>query len=378
MNPKSGGPCQGIRNSIPVQKANGIENEVLCFDSPEELFLNENKFKIHAIGPAKGPYAYCSNLNKWLSENIERFDVVIIHGLWLYNSYGTYKLWKLYKKQNRKVPKLYIMPHGMLDPYFQRARSRKLKAIRNWMFWKLIEKQVVNGADGLLFTCEQELLLAKKTFSPYKPKSELNAGYGIPEPPAKNLESFWTFSKKCRIAVCRSYWLYLSRIHSKKGVDLLIKAYLKLKQETLIIPDLVIAGPGLETTFGKEVQEIGKDPSIHFPGMLEGKAKWAALHYCNAFILPSHQENFGIAVVEAMACAKPVLITRQINIWKDIEDGNGGVISEDTEEGIYNMLRFWMNVPKMKKAEIGINALNIYRKKFSIEKAALKMVQCVN
>lgn len=378
MNPKSGGVCQGIRNCVPEQIKNGIENEVLSFDAADDEFLSRNNFKIHAIGPAMGPYAYCSKLNDWLSENIGRFDVAIIHGLWLYNSYGTYKFWKRYKKQNKKVPKLFIMPHGMLDPYFQTAKSRRLKAVRNWFFWNLLEKKVVNGADGLLFTCEQELLLAKDTFRFYKPKSELNAGFGIPEPPAKNLKSFWTFTKKCPNTVRQSYWLFLSRIHPKKGVDLLIKAYLRLKQERINIPDLVIAGPGLETPFGREIQKMAKDPSIHFPGMLEGKAKWAAFHYCNAFVLPSHQENFGIAIVEAMSCSKPVLITKKINIWREIAAGNGGIISEDTEDGIYKMLNTWINLPKKKKDEIGANALNVFRNQFAIEKVALKLVQCVN
>ena len=378
MNPKSGGPCQGVRNTIPVQRKNGIENEVLSLDSPDESFLKRDNFKIHAIGPAKGPYAYCSNLNKWLSKNIERFDVAIIHGLWLHNSYGTYKIWDLYKKHKTKVPKLYVMPHGMLDPYFQRTRSRKFKAIRNWFFWRLVEEKVVNGSDGLLFTCRQELLLARQTFRPYSPKLELNTGFGIPSPPVKNIKSFWTFSRKCPNAVTRPYWLFLSRIHPKKGVDLLIKAYLRLKQNTKHIPDLVIAGPGLDTSYGKKILKMSKDPSIHFPGMLEGKAKWAAFHYCNAFILPSHQENFGIAVVEALACSKPVLITKQINIWNEILAGNGGIISEDTEEGVYKMLKYWTRLPAAEQAKIGNNALKVFREKFAVEKTALKMIECLN
>ncbi|QYA25193.1 glycosyltransferase [Gramella sp. MT6] len=377
MDPRSGGPCEGIRNSIPVQKKFGIENEVLSFDSEGEDFINSSKFKIHAIGPAKAPYAYCAGLKGWLEENIESFNVVIIHGLWLYNSYGTYKLWKGLKKKNKKVPGLFVMPHGMLDPYFQRSKTRRFKALRNLIFWKLIEKRVVNGADGLLFTCEQELLLAKETFKGYNPKAVFNVGYGLQAPPSKKIKFLEAFLEKCPEIKGKSYWLFLSRIHPKKGVDLLIKAYLKLKKEVEEIPDMVIAGPGLETPFGKEIQKLGTHSSIHFPGMLKGKAKWGAFHFSEAFILPSHQENFGIAVVEAMACTKPVLITDQINIWKEIETGNGGFISKDTEEGIFQMLKKWYNLSDLTKAEISLNAYKVYRDKFSIEKTALKMVECV-
>lgn len=374
MDPKSGGPCQGLRNSIPVQKSRGIENEVVCFDLPGKTYSKKDEFKIHAIGPAKGPYAYCPSLKKWLRENLERFDIALIHGLWLYNSYGTYSSWLELKKRKKNVPKLYLMPHGMLDPYFQRARSRKLKAIRNWFFWRIIEKRVVNGADGLLFTCNKELSLAKETFSNYKPKSVLNTGFGIPEPPEKNLKFLWTFLRKCPSLSTNPYWLFLSRIHPKKGVDILIKAYLELKNKNIDIPDLVIAGPGLETSYGKEIQEMGRHISIHFPGMLEGKAKWSAFHFCNAFILPSHQENFGIAVVEALACKKPVLISDKINIWKEIEAGGGGLVSEDTAQGVRNLLNRWVGLSDIQKKEMASKAYKVYRENFLVDKTALTMI----
>ena len=66
MNPKEGGPCQGIRNSIPEMKKQGVDNDVVCFDSPDAEYLGCDDFKIFAIGPSKGPYAYCSQFKEWL------------------------------------------------------------------------------------------------------------------------------------------------------------------------------------------------------------------------------------------------------------------------------------------------------------------------
>ena len=189
------------------------------------------------------------------------------------------------------MPKLYLMPHGMLDPYFQRAKSRRLKAIRNWIFWKLIEGKVINGADGVLFTCKDELLLARETFDPYHPKAEINVGYGIQLPPLFEQDFRKSFLEKCPELENKPYWLFLSRIHPKKGTDLLLKSYLKLKMKYIDIPALVIAGPGLDTPYGKELQHLAKDSLIYFPGMLEGSTKWGAFYGCEAFILPSHQEN---------------------------------------------------------------------------------------
>ncbi|MXN91975.1 glycosyltransferase [Flavobacterium sp. Sd200] len=375
MNPENGGPCQGIRNSIPALEKIGVYNEVVCFDSPDAGFLGNDSFKIHAIGPSKGPYAYCPSLHQWLLDNFSRFDAVIIHGLWLYNNFGTYKAWKKYKSKHGNAPKLYVMPHGMLDPYFQKAPERKLKAIRNSVFWKLFEKRAVNGATGVLFTCQEELILARQTFNDYKPEQELNVGYGIQQPPVYMPAMTEAFLEKCPQLKDSKFILFLSRIHEKKGVDLLVKAYLKLKDNNIDVAPLVIAGPGLDTDFGQEIKKLAeKDSNIIFPGMLSGNSKWGAFYNCEAFILPSHQENFGISVVEAMATGSPVLISKQVNIWREIDNGNAGLIGNDTEEDTYKILFDWSNLPDEEKKAMGNNALEVYKAKFTIEQAALQMV----
>jgi len=372
MNPENGGPCQGIRNSIPALQQIGIYNEVVCFDSPDALFLGKDNFVINAIGPSKGPYAYCPALHEWLLNNFNRFDAVIIHGLWQYNGYGTFAAWKKYKKNNNTAPKLFVMPHGMLDPYFQKAKERRVKAIRNWIFWKLFENKVVNNVTGVLFTCKEELLLARQPFSPYTPKRELNIGYGIPKPPAFTADMRHSFEEKCPQVKDKPYLLFLSRIHHKKGVDILINAYLKLKQE-YSLPALVIAGP-VDTPYGEEMKKlVAGSLDIFFPGMLTGNAKWGAFYGCEGFILPSHQENFGIAVVEAMASNKPVIISEQVNIWREIKDGNAGIVIKDTEEGVVTGLQKWAALNNEDKATIGTNAYITFTKHFSVEQAAVNI-----
>jgi len=372
MNPENGGPCQGIRNSIPALQQIGIYNEVLSFDSPDASFLGKDSFVINAIGPAKGPYAYCPALHEWLLNNFSRFDAVIIHGLWQYNSFGTFAAWKKYKRNNNTAPQLFIMPHGMLDPYFQKAKERKVKAIRNWIFWKLFESKVVNNATGVLFTCQEELLLARQPFTPYTPLRELNIGYGIPKPPDFTDGMRLDFQKKCPEVNGKPYLLFLSRIHHKKGVDILINAYLQLKNE-YNLPALVIAGP-VDTTYGEEMKKLASGSlDIFFPGMLTGNAKWGAFYGCEGFILPSHQENFGIAVVEAMASNKPVIISEQVNIWREIKDGNAGIIIQDTEEGVVSGLKKWAAFDNEEKVAKGKNAYTTFTKYFSVEQAAVNI-----
>lgn len=381
MDPSIGGPCQGIRNSIPELLKLGVYNEVTCLDSPDAKYLGQDSFVINAIGPGKGPWKYCSALIPWILNNYNRFDKIIIHGLWQYHSYAVNRAIKTLKKQlpNEKIPMVYVMPHGMLDPWFQRASGRKLKAIRNWIFWKLIEGDVINEADGILFTCQEELKLAREPFQPYSPKQELNVSYGIHSPPYYSKTMDTAFKEKCPGIDNSPYILFLSRIDIKKGVDLLIKSYIKLKSEGMALPKLVIAGPGMDTGYGKKLLQLASgEPDIIFPGMLSGDFKWGAFYGCEAFILPSHQENFGIAVVEALACGKPVLISNQVNIWNEIFNGNAGLIASDTLEGTSELLTNWIKLPDDTKVDMGNSAKTVYIQHFSIIEAAKKLANTLN
>ena len=371
MNPKSGGPCQGIRNITPALQLIGITTEVVCFDSDDSSYPASDEFIIHSIGPSQGPYSYCKALQPWLIKNLPRFDLVVIHGLWLYNSFGTYWAWRTLKNKSEFTPKLFLMPHGMLDPYFQKAKERKFKAFRNWIFWHVFEHKVVNNVDGLLFTCQQEMNLAKMTFSNYKPIREINIGYGVPEPPSK--ADLLSHADKNLIPLPKRYFLFLSRIHQKKGVDLLIEAYLKLYSEELNIPDLVIAGPGSESDFGSKLKDLASDCNkIHFIGMLSGNIKWQTFYNAEAFVLPSHQENFGIAVVEALSCGIPVLISDQVNIFKEIQDSKAGIVSTSTREGAYTLIKSWVNLSSIEKESMAENARECYINYFSIENSSMK------
>lgn len=196
MNPKSGGPCQGIRNINPHLVALGIEVETVCTNDSDEEFYTNDDFVIHKIGKGKTPYQYQPLLLRWLNNNIINYDVVVVHGLWQYHNLAVYQAIKNTKKKHRKVPKVVIMPHGMLDPYFQNAPERKIKALRNEVIWKLIEKKCLNDADAIYFTCKEEMRLAATTFKGYFPKKTVNVGYGIQNPPEYTMEFKKEFEKK--------------------------------------------------------------------------------------------------------------------------------------------------------------------------------------
>ncbi|WP_191967965.1 glycosyltransferase [Rhizosphaericola mali] len=355
MSPKAGGVSQALRNLIPNLIQLGCQNEVVCFDSSGEVYGVKDDFLVHKIGPSKTPYAYVAQYQSWLKQNIDKFDVVIIHGLWLYNSYGTY----LFLKNIPNI-KLYVMPHGMLDPYFQKTADRKLKAFRNEIIWSMLEKKVINNATGVLFTCEREMDLANETFKNYHPRKKINVGMGVAKPPVFKQEMQDEFLKIAQLKKDEPYWLFLSRIDIKKGIDLLLQAYKKLSQNNSNLPKLVVAGP-IESSYAQDlIQTYGGEKNILFTGMLLGNAKWGAIYAAAVFILPSHQENFGIAVVEAMACAIPVAITNQVNIYPEIEKANAGFIFNDNEAGLELVLNKLINVSQEELTTIGNNALQCY------------------
>jgi len=385
MNPRAGGPCQGIRNLAPHVREHGNSVEVVCLDDPQSEYLNKDEIvTIHTLGEGRGPWHYHSALHPWLAKNLTRFDAVILNGLW---QYPGYVLSRLAQKPN--MPPYYIFPHGMLDPWFQRAPERRLKSIRNWLYWKLIEHRVISNAAGIFFTCEEEMRLAQKTFRPYRPKQQIVVGYGVDEPPSSSERLRAAFHEKCPEISGRPYYLFLSRIHPKKGVDLLLKAFAKTfeqvgnraknSSEKLSSRCLVIAGPGLDSNYGREMQALANricpPNSVYWPGMLGGEAKWGALHNAEAFVLTSHQENFGIAVAEALSCGTPVLISNQINIWREIETDNAGRVCDDTLAGAERLLAHWERLSTDDILAMKQAARRCFQNRFAIAQAAKNLVQ---
>ena len=395
MDPKLGGVCQAVRTLIGGLAAQGVHNEVASLDAPAAGWAQADAFPLHALGPGRSAWSYSAKLTPWLLANLTRFDAVVLHGLWLYQGYALHRAVRHCRAQLRKAgtspdlaPRLFVMPHGMLDPYFQRATGRKLKAWRNWAYWKLLEKRVVNEAAGLLFTCETERQLARQPFAPYHPQREEVVGLGVAAAPPCTPAMRAAFLATCPQLRNRPYLLFISRIHEKKGVELLLQAYARLalaaaSPATLPeVPALVIAGPGLETPYGQRMQRLANElpaaAAVYFPGMLTGEAKWGAFYGCEAFVLPSHQENFGIAVVEALACSKPVLISNQVNIWREIATAHGGLVADDTLAGTTELLQRWAQLPAPEKKLVAMRAQVLYQQRFSIEQTARHMQAVVS
>ena len=251
--------------------------EIVCLDDEDLQSVRPNKIQKHKIGKGFSAFQYNSKLRSWLIKNLTSFDFVSVHGIWQYPNYAVYSaITHLKRKGEKHIPKVVIMPHGMLDPYFQTAKDRKWKALRNEIVWRLTERRAINAADAIFFTCQMELELARRTFKGYHPRNEINVGYGIQEPPVFDVRMQSAFEQCCPELNNNAYWLFLSRIDPKKGIDILIAAYKNLKQRGLSLPHLVIAGP-IDSAYAQKMVEAAKEiDTIHFSGMLTGDQKWGA------------------------------------------------------------------------------------------------------
>ncbi|WP_317172829.1 glycosyltransferase [Hymenobacter sp. HDW8] len=102
-----------------------------------------------------------------------------------------------------------------------------------------------------------------------------------------------------------------------------------------------------------------------------------AFYGCEAFVLPSHQENFGIAVVEALACGKPVLISEQVNIWREIVEAGAGLVAPDTQASTQQLLRNWFQLTELKKRAMTERSRPAFHHYFGLGPAAERVIEAL-
>jgi len=251
-------------------------------------------------------------LARALRQQIKAVDLVHVHNLYLFHDLVTAYYCRAYG-----VPYL-IQPHGSLDPFIYR-RHRRRKRIMEWGF----QNRALRRAAAILFTTAEERRLAAPfifgTQGVVVPLGmDLDEFAGMPEP--------GSFRRRRPEIGDQSIILFFGRINFKKGLDIVAKAFGAVARRR---PDvhLVIAGPDNEG-WGARVRawlsEEGVLGRTTFTGMLLGEEKMAVLRDADLFVLPSYSENFGLAVIEAMAASLPVIISDQVNIWPEVEAGGAG------------------------------------------------------
>lgn len=363
LNPTGGGPIEGICQITPHLAALGVRTSVASLDPPYAPWLQHQTFKAIGLGPVSGGYGYHRGLPSRIQALAGQHDAVIIHGIWQYHAFAT---WRALRGSN--IP-YFVFTHGMLDPWFK--RTYPLKHLKKWAYWPWADYRVLRDATGVLFTTEQERQLARQSFWLYR-ANERVVGYGTSAPPGDAELQREVFLQRFPHLRDKRLLLFLSRIHPKKGVDLLIEAFAAVASSDPRL-QLVIAGPdqvGWQAALQRRAAELGIAERITWAGMISGDLKWGAFRCAELFCLPSHQENFGIVVAEALACGLPVAIAEPVNISAEVATARAGLVHVDNIAGTTAALHQWLALPTAEHAQMGRRGAQLFADSFDFASVA--------
>lgn len=295
-----------------------------------------------------------------LRKEIRRYDIVHIHNLYLFHSAVAAHYSRKYN-----VPYL-IRPHGTLDPFLYR-RHRLRKSIME----RLFENRNIRNASAIHFTTDQEKILAEQyTFK--TPGIVVPHGLYLEE--YKNFPEAGSFRSQYPETVGKSIILYLGRLNFKKGLDILSSAFAKVARRR-DDAHLVLSGPDNEG-YGEKVRNWlhreGVFDRATFTGMLTGEDKLSILQDADVFALPSYSENFGISVVEAMACGVPVVISDKVNIWREVVAGGAGRVVPCNADRFAEIILDLLDNPEMAK-QMGRKGKALVKERFQWSDVALAL-----
>jgi Glycosyltransferase len=268
-------------------------------------------------------FGYSRPLARWLDRQVASFDVVHIHAVFSHPCIAAARACR-----RHRVPYI-VRPLGSLDPW-----SMRQKAWRKRLMWRIAAESMLRGAAAIHYTTRDEQQLAE---------SSLSLQGGVVIPLGIDLRSLQaataaaSFLERHAALDSYPYVLALSRIHPKKNIELLLDVFLSLaEQPNLSHWRLVIAGDG-EADYVASLQTLVRQrpngDKVIFTGWLDGIEKRAALQSASLFALPSRQENFGIAVVESLACGVPAIVSEHVNLAPEIASHNAGwVTALDADE----------------------------------------------
>lgn len=376
--PASGGPIEGVLRQDEATRMSGIR-ELATTDLPSAAYIADLGLKVHALGTEKrfpifsnllSHYGYTPHLIPWLKRNRSNYDAIIVNGLWNFSTFAS-----ACALPGHSTP-YFVFPHGMMDPWFR--TTYPLKHLAKIFFWLAIEGRLLAGARRVFFTSEEEMRLARGQFPLWRYRGRV-VGYGTAPPPAPSQTQRAAFRSLAPAVGDRPYLLFLSRIHRKKGCDLLIDGFAAIARQQ---PDLqlVVAGPDQEGLVGRlkeRASALGVADRVHWPGMLKGDAKWGAYRGAEAFVLPSHQENFGIVVAEALACKLPVLITNKVNIWREVDAARAGIVRSDDMAGVHSLLSEWLSLSAEDRVKMREAALATFEQHFNVNNVAPALIETI-
>jgi glycosyltransferase involved in cell wall biosynthesis len=293
-------------------------------------------------------YTFSWPLTRRLARHVREFDLVHIHALFSYAALPAALL-----AHRAGVPYI-VRPLGTLNRWGIENRRPWLKKLS----FRVLESRILANAAGVHYTSEQERVEAGELGVSSKPLIIPNAvdlPVGQASWPVRPVEG-------------RQVILFLSRFDRKKGIDLLFEAFTQVRKQCPNVL-LVLAGSGDREWVARLRQDaarldIARD--VVWAGFLSGDDKWAALRAADVFVLPSYSENFGIAVLEALACGCPVVLSDQVGIHREISLAEAGLVTPCRAEDLANALLEVLSDAGL-RSRLGANGVRLARQQFSLE-----------
>ena len=272
-------------------------------------------------------YTFSWPLTRWLLKRVADFDIVHIHALFSFAS-----VIAAVCARRRGIPYI-IRPLGTLNRWGMHKRHPRLKRLS----FRFIESRILKEAAGVQYTSQQEALEARQLGVDHGPlivPNPVDLPAHIPEPGA-----FRAAHPHLRNGA--ALVLFLSRLDPKKGLDLLLAAFSRVR-ENHPGATLVIAGdgdPAFVARLKQDGERLGLGASTIWTGFLQGEEKLAVLADADVFVLPSYSENFGVAIVEAMAAGLPVIVSDQVGIHREVAASRAGLVVPCSERELAEALQ---------------------------------------
>jgi len=325
---RSGGPATAIVPMCRALQQRGVEVFLVTTNAGIET-TNGDVYDYKGV-PAKffpsqlgESFKYSRPLATWLNSHIREFGLAHIHAVFNHSSIAT-----AHRSRKAGVPYV-VRPLGTLEPW-----SMTQKSVRKRVFWQVAGKAMLRRAAAVHYTTDAEKLSTESLLGLNHGKV-IGLGVEINSNSAKE-----KLSEHFAALAHEPYALVMSRLHPKKGLDVLIDAFRTLvESEKFSHWRLVIAGDGPSDHVQKlkEMANVSSD-RIVFTGWLDGEKKDALLSGASLLVLPSHQENFGMCVMEALSRSVPVLVSPHVNLAEEIVLANAGWIATVDKDALVTRL----------------------------------------